>query len=66
MFKDYNDIYFEHKKCKKWQQDLKEFIFETYYIPVGFTKKDSYYLFKKGGKKDLVLFTTNLGKKCLT
>ena len=39
------------KKCKKWQQDLQELIFDLYYIPVGFPKKG------------LVFFTTNLRKK---
>ena len=37
MLTDYSNIYFEHRKCKKWQQDLKEFIFENYCKLVGFT-----------------------------
>ena len=48
MLTDYSNIYFEHRKCKKWQQDLKEFIFENYCKLVGFTKKDGYCLLKKG------------------
>ena len=32
-------------------KDLKEFIFENYNKQIDFTKKDSYYLLTKMGKK---------------
>ena len=41
-------------------KDLPEFIFENYCKQIGFTKKDSYYLYKKERKKDLVSFAINL------
>ena len=41
---------------------VREFIFENYYNPIGFTKNDSYYLLKKA-KKDLALFTNKLTTK---
>ena len=61
-FTAYNDVYLEHV-IKIAIKDLKEFIFENYHKRLGFTKKDSYYLFKKQRKKDLVIFTIKLTKE---
>ena len=44
-------------------KDIWKFKLENHYKRIDFTKKDSYYLLKKGEKKKSVLFATNLIKK---
>ena len=64
----YNDaVYFECRKCLKKvaAKILREIVFKKYYKRIGFTKKDTYYLFVKVKKEDLILFATKLIKTYL-
>ena len=44
-------------------KELKNFIFENYYIGFGFAKESSYYSMKHQKKKDLQLLETKLIEK---
>ena len=44
-------------------KELKNFIFENYYIRFGFAKESSYYSMKHQKKKDLQLLETKLIEK---
>ena len=44
-------------------KQFRDFIFESYYRRIGFTKENSYYSMKHQKKKDLLSFVTKLLKK---
>lgn len=46
-------------------KDLSEFIFESCYKQLGFTKDTDYYLFKNQRKNYLVIYTAKLTKKTM-
>ena len=43
--------------------DIRDFIFESYYKRIGFSKESSYYLIKLFKRKDLLFFTHKLIQK---
>ena len=44
-------------------KELKDFIYENYYIPMVFLKENSYYSIKHQTKKHLLLIATQLIEK---
>ena len=45
--------------------EIRHFIFENYYIRIGFSKENSYYSMKRLKKKDLLLLANKLIEKIL-
>ena len=43
--------------------ELEDFIYENYYIQMGFARESSYYSIKHQKKKDLQFFVTKLTEK---